>query len=878
VTEAVGDLARQQLNDLIEVSGGAVELVDEVATNLGPKFVISLDNAGIEHGPAGVMVRARERFEIVTPPGFPFEPPWVWSAHRRWSGTPHVQFGRFLCLYAAQSVEWVPADGMRGFIERLSQWLERAAAGTLDPDGQPLHPPAVYSKVENGSLLIHPDVGEGVPWASNGTGAGPTTLVAWCIVEGRRIDILEWIDWATAFNRGVDGAADVFHRDLPVLVMPLVLICDQLGFEYPQKVKALSDGLAESGYSRENLLSDLASATVINRALRKAQREQRPAAAGKHWHKSDDDEAPLLTAMMVGTPARRLEGERRVAHLAAWKLDDFSADVAGLFVRAQNLAVLELTDSIRDLAFRAFDLADVGWMDVLEARPEVTRRRDAGTPSSWLADKRVLVLGCGALGAPVAEFCVRAGVKELTVADQGIVTPGILVRQPYTDDDIGRSKAGALAERLSSVRPDLRVDPLIGNVRTEVFGRGQDLDDYDLVIDATADAGVRSVIERARRSAAGAWPPLVTMVIGHEADRGLVTVNLPNATGAGQDAFRKLALHACTTMGEWADVADDFFPLDPRTDHFFPEPGCSSPTFIGSAAQTAALGGMLLNEGLMVLTSTGRVTGATTEGPDSLVELPGATSFASAVRIGAASTDALTSRLAWVNDVVVDDASTGYEIRVSVEALAEARAEARRGARIRGPLIETGGMLLGTFDDATGVVNVDRVAGPPPDSFLSETYFQHGTVGVQECVAAEQTRSRRLSGFIGFWHSHPCGEALPSTTDEQGMASIVGPDGGRQRALMMIFGGRDERWTAWRDRSAAKVPDVYARVVPRGNGSKPTRGGFIGLTFDLQALPKNSYFRGGFSVAGRTTVSGTLKHEDGSVPVAWWHRFRRGAQ
>jgi hypothetical protein len=52
------------------------------------------------------------------------------------------------------------------------------------------------------------------------------------------------------------------------------------------------------------------------------------------------------------------------------------------------------------------------------------------------------------------------------------------------------------------------------------------------------------------------------------------------------------------------------------------------------------------------------------------------------------------------------------------------RTEARRGARVRGPRIETGGMLLGAFDDAVGVIYIDRVTRPPPDSFLSATYFQ----------------------------------------------------------------------------------------------------------------------------------------------------------
>src|SRR5260370_38972322 len=94
-------------------------------------------------------------------------------------------------------------------------------------------------------------------------------------------------------------------------------------------------------------------------------------------------------------------------------------------------------------------------MRVMETRPEVTRRRDQDTPSSWLAGRRVLVLGSGALGAPVSEFCVRASGKELTVADCAVGNPGLLVRQPYTDADIGLGKDCAAANRPPAIRAQL---------------------------------------------------------------------------------------------------------------------------------------------------------------------------------------------------------------------------------------------------------------------------------------------------------------------------------------------------------------------------------------------------------------------------------------
>ena len=373
------------------------------------------------------------------------------------------------------------------------------------------------------------------------------------------------------------------------------------------------------------------------------------------------------------------------------------------------------------------------------------------------------------------------------------------------------------------------------DARSAFFKPGQDLSAYDLVIDATADASVRSVIELARRSAT-ARPPLVTMVIGHNAERGLVATNLSSASGAGADTFRKVALLSASETPDWADFREDLFPPTPRTQLFFPEPGCSSPTFIGSAAQTAGLAALMLHEALMVLS---QADGRTELGGDEPA------SFASGVRMGAAATMG-TSRVSWPPGTVQTDESGEFEIRVAVDALTEARAEVRRGARIRGPKIETGGMLLGAFDDATGIVYVDKITGPPPDSYLAETYFHHGVEGTQERVTSEVERSGNTTGFVGFWHSHPFGRARPSPTDEQGMAAIVAPDGTTRRALMMILGGEAIRWDAWRAGEAGARPDIYLRVVPRSDGvvRRGHPGDVGGL--DLQQLPAGLYFRGGY--------------------------------
>jgi len=68
------------------------------------------------------------------------------------------------------------------------------------------------------------------------------------------------------------------------------------------------------------------------------------------------------------------------------------------------------------------------------------------------------------------------------------------------------------------------------------------------------------------------------MIIGHDARRGIVALSRPGASGAGRDILRKLGLAAYGDQAAWlADIADDLFPEQPRSELSQPEPGCSDP-------------------------------------------------------------------------------------------------------------------------------------------------------------------------------------------------------------------------------------------------------------------------------------------------------------
>ena len=553
----MNSLAGQQLHELADVSDGAIEIISSRSNGDKIVFDMSLDTRGIETHDGGIRVRARVRFLILVDETYPYSPPSVWVPHRRWAGTPHVQWGRHLCLYAAPSVEWNPADGMRGLVARLKPWLQRAAEGTLDPDGQPLHPPVAYSSAEAGKIIINPDLGGLAPWAEQLVSGQTALIYAWCERDRKRVDVIEWLSPLEVYDRVL--AKDFTAQDdagRPFFVAPLVLVSDELGMEYPDKASALADSLDGFGVSRNQLLRGLTSASTINRHI--------GSLAGI------TNEPPVV--VLLGTPARRVTGNNRLAHITAWHFDDLGERILNLLGDVQHYDN-DLTDEVRSIAEDWLGIADINWMVVYENRPEVTNRRDSGSAASWLIGKR-LVLGCGALGAPIAEQCVRAGVSSLTVADNGSVNPGILVRQPYTDADVGFNKARRLAKRLSTIRRDLVVQPVSSNVISMFIGDDGAPPDFDLVIDATADVSVRAAVEAARTRRRDEWPPLITGLFGHDAVRAIATLSRPGATGGAHDILRRLVMEARgAAANNWSDIAEISFLTHREGTCSFPNQG-----------------------------------------------------------------------------------------------------------------------------------------------------------------------------------------------------------------------------------------------------------------------------------------------------------------
>lgn len=763
---------QQAINDLHAVAkegGPQVVFVGEPDSDGELPVEIVVDCRNAPHAAGGIRLRSYERIRIHIPAGFPLDVPRVSTPHRRWAKTAHVQWGRHPCLYRSPSVEWNPADGIFGYLDRLLNWLERAATGQLDAAGEPIHPPVNYGQ-RGASIVVR----------ANAPRADDQRWLGVAMLRQRAQHRWDLIGWEPLSSNWIDIARQAQQGTERVIVAPTLILPEPIGFEYPTTGAQLFLEIRRQNVYSIALLTVMGLAARVNSLL---------ASAG-------DPAGPIL--VMLGAPGRGVVGQELATHLVGWQVEadaePLLAAVSKVDLSATDKASEALADELFDKARDWLIHATLSWTRIHEQRPETTIRRDHSTATGWLLGKRVLVLGAGALGAPAAESCVRASARRVVIVDRARVHPGILVRQPYFDQDIDEPKAEVLAQRFAKIDDNVEVTGLHADA-AQLLRRGLvNLAEFDLVIDATADRIVRHIVELARREDPASWPTLLTLMIGHDATRGVVTVNRARTSAGAVDILRKLGQRTRTDE-ELGDIGNDFWPDPPRADLFQPEPGCSDATFVGGLADVQGLAGQLLAAGLQEITA----------------ETPGTAAIV--VRMPTVGGGSRTLR--WTDDQSMDDPITGYQVRLAQPALAEMRAETRRGLRLRGRDVETGGLLLGQVDLATRVIWVDAATGPPPDSILSASYFEHGTQGVAEIRDAQRHNSGRTSDFVGYWHTHPDGLASPSDTDQHGMTQLVERVPGCRRAVMLILGGTQHEWNEWLETGA--VPDSYVQVVDRAH-------------------------------------------------------------
>ncbi len=113
-----------------------------------------------------------------------------------------------------------------------------------------------------------------------------------------------------------------------------------------------------------------------------------------------------------------------------------------------------------------------------------------------LKDARVLVVGAGGLGSPLALYLAAAGIGTLGLVDFDEVDATNLQRQIlHGTKDIGRTKLDSAVERLADVNPNVSVVP--HDVRLDSSNALEILGSYDVVADGTDNFPTRYLVNDA---------------------------------------------------------------------------------------------------------------------------------------------------------------------------------------------------------------------------------------------------------------------------------------------------------------------------------------------------------------------------------------------
>lgn len=113
-----------------------------------------------------------------------------------------------------------------------------------------------------------------------------------------------------------------------------------------------------------------------------------------------------------------------------------------------------------------------------------------------LLASRVLIVGVGGLGSPVAMYLASAGVGTLLLADHDTVEISNLQRQIiHTSDRLGMLKAESGRRAIHALNPSTRVETLLN--RMDDASLSQAIAQVDLVVDCTDNFSTRHAINRA---------------------------------------------------------------------------------------------------------------------------------------------------------------------------------------------------------------------------------------------------------------------------------------------------------------------------------------------------------------------------------------------
>jgi len=119
-----------------------------------------------------------------------------------------------------------------------------------------------------------------------------------------------------------------------------------------------------------------------------------------------------------------------------------------------------------------------------------------GKGQKKLLAARVLLLGAGGLGSPIAYYLAAAGIGNIGIIDFDVVDRSNLQRQIlHTTQDVGRLKVDSAKDKLTLLNPDVKVTTY--NARLDASNVMEIFKDWDIVVDGCDNFPTRYLVNDA---------------------------------------------------------------------------------------------------------------------------------------------------------------------------------------------------------------------------------------------------------------------------------------------------------------------------------------------------------------------------------------------
>ncbi len=463
-------------------------------------------------------------------------------------------------------------------------------------------------------------------------------------------------------------------------------------------------------------------------------------------------------------------------------LEDLEGAAIAEELRKNPSVVRDILRSARVQALRALTIT----------QPSLELRNTGRVPES-LHDKKVLVVGCGAMGGDVAVTLAKAGVGKLILLDHDIVRPGNAIRHVASLQGSGLKKVDAVRHAIWQHNPFVEVDVYHVNLTERLDVLEGLLSNCDLVVSTVADDNVDMVInETAVR--------LGRIGIFGRALRGGSAARVFRVRPEADPCMHCLALYAAAAedvkagravRGELEAAARQWVSL-PELEGEVVGRECGNPILAGSAVDLRIAANFTTRAVLDQL-------GAGVEWNTliwSADAIPGS--------LGAISEPCGLLRLTLPRHPFCPTcqrpATTSVlltpEAKATIDGLVEARGT-----------VETGGVLIG-YRDANGEVHVLEATDAGPNAIEERGRFERDADHCQQKIEEAAHRLGQRGQYVGEWHSHLEAEPQPSARDVESLTGIAeAPNYLTDEPVMLIAG---------RDPATGKVHAIHASCFPIG--------------------------------------------------------------